>query len=226
MKPEIAVEELCQRYRKLYTGAIYDILEDKGLPNQLLSLDIKPLKLDMKVAGPAYTVKGVRRPTAEAWSGKPVDLLGGITPDCVVVYDPGNEHRSGHWGELTSNAAAVKGCQGVVVDGGARDGTKHLQIPNWSCFCRYTSPIEAGTRQKIVAVQKPIFMSGSLTTVVRVEPGDFIFGDLDGVLVVPKALAAEVLSEAETKVAAEDKGREEVRKGVDMREVGRKYGVG
>ena len=226
MKQEMSVEELCQRYGKLYTGAIYDVLEAKGLPNQLLSLKIKPLKLDMKVAGPAYTVKGVRRPTAEEWSGERVDLLGGITHGCVVVYDPGREYRSGHWGELTSNAASVKGCQGVVVDGGARDSTKHLQIPNWSCFCRYTSPIEAGTRQKIVAVQKPIFMSGSLTTVVRVESGDFIFGDLDGVLVIPKALAVEVLLETEPKVAAEDKGREEIRKGVDMREVGRKYRVG
>ena len=226
MNQEIPVEKLCQRYRKLYTGAIYDILEDKGLPNQLLSLEIKPLKADMKVAGPAYTVKGVRRPTADEWIGEQVDLLGGITPDCVVVYDPGNEHRSGHWGELTSNAAAAKGCQGVVVDGGARDSTKHLQIPNWSCFCRYTSPIEAGTRQKIVAVGKPIFMSGSLTTVVRVDPGDFIFGDLDGVLVVPKALAVEVLLKAEAKVAVEDQGREEIRKGADMREVRRKYRIG
>lgn len=226
MKQEMSVEELCQRYGKLYTGAIYDILETKGLPNQLLSLEIKPLELGMKAAGPAYTVKGVRRPTAEEWSAEAVDLLGGITPGCVVVYDPGNEDRSGHWGELTSNAAAVKGCQGVVVDGGARDSTKHLQIPNWSCFCRYTSPIEAGTRQKIVAVQKPIFMSGSLTTVVRVEPGDFIFGDLDGVLVIPKAIAVDVLLKAEAEVAAEDKGREEIRKGMDMREARRKYGIG
>ena len=226
MKQEMCMEELCQRYGELYSGVIYDILETRGLPNQLLSLEIKPLKLDMKVAGPAYTVKGVRRPTAEEWSGEQVDLLGGITPNCVVVYDPGREYRSGHWGELTSNAAAAKGCQGVVVDGGARDGTKHLQIPNWSCFCRYTSPIEAGTRQKIVAVQKPIFMSGSLTTVVRVEPEDFIFGDLDGVLVIPKTIAVEVLLEAEAKIAVEDKGREEIRKGMDMREVGRKYGVG
>jgi regulator of RNase E activity RraA len=227
MSTAIPVEELRRRYMAVYgAGPIYDVLERRGLPHQVLSHNIRPLVPHMKTAGPAYTVKGVRRPPGR-WEGeREVDLLGGVRPGCVIVYDPGSEQESGHWGELTSNAAAARGAQGVVVDGGARDAAMHLEIPNWSCFCRYTSPIEAGRRQSIVAVNVPILVSGSLTTTVEVKPNDFIFAGLCGIIVIPQEIAADVLVEVEEIVEKEKKGRQELRSGTPLGEIGKKYGVG
>ena len=216
--------DLCRRFGKLYCGPIYDVLEKLGYPNQVLDLAIKPLAPTMKVAGIAYTVKSERADRDEPRAGK-VDLLGGVTPGCVAVYSVGREDRSGHWGELTSNAAAAMGCRGVVVDGGARDSTEHLKIPNWSCFSRYASPIEFGARGRITAVQVPILMSGSLTTIVSVRPGDFIFGDSDGVMVLPQEIMVEVLVKAEDTVKREKTGRALIRQGASMAEVKRKFGV-
>ena len=224
---QIPTEELCRRYMAVYgPGPIYDVLEKRGLPNQVLSHDIRPLVPRMKLAGPAYTLKGVRRPPGR-WEGeKKVEVLSGVTPGCVIVYEPGNEQQSGHWGELTSNAAAVKGARGAVVDGGVRDASMHLEISEWSCFCRYTSPIEAGTRQGVVGVNVPILMSGSLTTTVQVRPNDFIFAGLGGIIVIPQEIAAEVLVEVEEVVSKEKTGRDELRGGTPLGEVGKKYGVG
>ena len=223
-KKSPSVAELCRRYGKLYGGPLYDTLEQMGYPNQVLDLAIKPLVPTMKVAGPAYTVKSERRHPDEP-NAPAVDILAGIRRGCVAVYSVGREDRSGHWGELTSNAAAAKGCQGVVVDGGGRDSTEHVKIPKWSCFCRYTSPIEFGSRGRITAVGVPILMSGSLTTVVRVRPGDFVFGDSDGVMIIPQEIALEVLYSAEDVVAREKKGRALIRQGTSMDRVKKAYGV-
>ena len=220
-----SVAELCRRYGKLYCGPLYDTLERMGHPNQVLDLAIKPLVPTMKIAGIAYTAKSERRhPDQPDPPG--VDLLGAMSPGCVAVYSVGREDKSGHWGELTSNAAAAKGCQGIVVDGGIRDSTEHVKIRNWSAFGRYTSPIEFGSRGRITAVQVPVLMSGSLTTMVPVRPGDFIFGDSDGVMVIPQELALTVLEQAEEIVAREKKGRALIRKGVSMSRVATQYGVG
>jgi len=220
----IGVATLCRRYRALYAAPIFDVLEKRGLPNQVLSHDIKPLLPTMKVAGPAYTVKGQRRHPAES-RREPVDLLGPLKKHYVAVYAAGDD-QSGHWGELTSNRAAAKGCQGVVVDGGARDSTQQVKIPGWNTFCRYTSPIEAAPRADIVAVNEPILMSGSLTRFVEVQPGDFVFGDLDGVLIIPAAIALEVLEEAEDMVRRETTARALLWKGKSMQDVAREFGVG
>jgi regulator of RNase E activity RraA len=217
--------DLSTRYGRLYSGPIYDVLAKMGRPNQVLDLAIKPLLPTMTVAGVAYTIRSERRNPDDPDRPK-VDIVGGMTPGCVAVYSVGREQQSGHWGELTSNASAAKGCRGVVVDGGARDSTEHLKIPKWSCFCRYTSPIEFGTRGRITAVQVPVLMSGSLTTVVPVKPGDVVFGDLDGVIVIPREMALDVLAEAEDVVAREKKGRALIRQGVDMSEVKRRQRVG
>ena len=220
-----SVAELCRRYSRMYGGPLYDTLAEMGYPDQVLDLAIKPLLPTMKVVGIAYTVKSERGHAEEPRSGK-VDLLGGITPHCVAVYSVGREDRSGHWGELTSNSAAAKGCRGVVVDGGARDSTEHVKIPKWSCFCRYSSPIEFATRGRITAVQVPILMSGSLTTVVPVRPGDLVFGDSDGVIIVPQEVTVELLERAEDVVKRERKARSLIRNGVDMSRAKQQYRVG
>jgi len=218
------LKQICERYKKLYGGPVFDTLELMGLSNQVLSHEIRPLLPHMMVAGPAYTVKGDRQHPKQTRFTK-IDLLEGLKRHYVCIYAAGDD-ESGHWGELTSNRAAAMGAQGIVVDGGARDSAMHIKIPNWNTFCRYTSPIEAGPRASIVAQNEPILMRGTLTEFVEVRPKDFVFADLDGVIIVPQELVMEVLEKAEDMVARELKGRALVWEGKSMEDIARELGVG
>ena len=223
-KKRLSTEEMIKRYLKVYAGAIYDVLEHRGLPNQVLSLEIKPLMPHMKVAGPAFTVCSTRAAQGTIKRrGSSSDMIGDMTPGCVIVYSTGREQKSGHWGEMTSASSYAHGAQGVVVDGGARDAT-HLIARDFPCFCRYSSPIEAGSRQRVVDYDIPILISGSLTETILVRPGDWVYGDYDGVTIIPQEIAEEVLHETEKEVAIENKAREELLAGGEPGKIIKKYG--
>ena len=224
MAMALSLKEMSARYAKLYGGPIYDVLEPMGLPNQVLSHEIRPLLPTMRIAGPAFTVHNTSRPRRE--DDPDTDLMSQLTDPCVVVVQVGRDLQSGNWGELMSNAAQARGARGVVIDGGTRDSREMMEIPGWGCWCRYACPIESGSRNISLDMQVPIFMSGSLTSVVRVEPGDMIFADSDGAIVVPKDIAEEVLIKAEDKVERENLARVDLRKGMTMQEALENYGVG
>ncbi|MBO0703094.1 MAG: RraA family protein [Candidatus Dormibacteraeota bacterium] len=223
------IEETASRLKKLYTAAIYDILDEEGLPNQCLDLGIAPLDRGMVVAGPAYTVAAgpdMREPAEmppnpklENWG-----VFSGIYPGCVPVVAAAGERQSGIWGELMSNASKARGAAGIVIDGGIRDGRLLLEIPDWPVFARYLSPIESLRRSRIRDLEVPISMTGTLTSQVRVNPGDWVFGDWDGVLVIPQDALHDVLARAEEAAAIESKTRAEVQAGVPVSEVYAKYG--
>lgn len=219
--------QMLDRYARLYSGPIYDVMEPMGLPNQVLSHEIKPLARGMRMAGPAVTEQAVDAvPGTSSFQGDHFEeLRAACKRGCIVVYAMGKEQYSGHWGELTSNIVQAQGCQGVVIDGGARDSDLQESM-GFQVFCRFTSPIEAARRTAIMQIQKPVFMPGSLTTHVAVHPGDWVFCDGDGVTIIPKGVAVEVLIKAEEVCEREAKGRELFAAGVDPAEVVRKYHVG
>lgn len=221
------IREMIARYKKLYTASVYDILDEMGYPNQCLDLGIRPLSPNMVVAGPAFTVVGRRdpRPDDEYQPEKLKDfaMLEAIEPHSVVVINAENSWPTGNWGELMSHAAQVRGATGVVIDGGIRDSSILRRMEDWPVFVRYTSMVESDKRWKVQDFQVPVVMSGTLTSQVRVNPGDWIFGDSDGVLVIPAHLAEEVLIKAEEIKAVEDKVREEVLSGAKFQEIFDKY---
>jgi regulator of RNase E activity RraA len=145
-------------------------------------------------------------------------------PGCVAVVAAAGERQSGIWGELMSNASRARGATGVVIDGGIRDGRLVREIDGLAVFARYTSPIESLHRSRIRDLEVPISMTGTLTSQVRVDPGDWIFGDGDGVLVIPRDALDEVLAKSEEAKDVEDKVRQEVQAGVPVAEVHKKYG--
>lgn len=223
------VEDTAKRLKALYSAVVYDVMDEMGLPNQCIDLAIAPLGRDMQVAGPAYTVAAGpdMRQRNELQPNPKLADFGVFThmyAGCVVVVAAAGERQSGIWGELMSNASRARGATGVVIDGGIRDGRLVRQIDGLSVFARYTSPIESLLRSRIHDLEVPISMTGTLSSQVRVDPGDWIFGDGDGVLVIPRDALDDVLVKSEEAKDVEDKVRQEVQAGVPVADVYDKYG--
>ncbi|MEF2070055.1 RraA family protein [Consotaella aegiceratis] len=222
------IADCSSRLKKLYTAAVYDILDEMGLPNQCMDLGIRPLDRAMKIAGPAFTVATTNDPRTDAEYD--YDEVAKLTffrrmyQGCVVLVATAGDRKTGHWGELMSASAKAKGAAGVVIDGGIRDGGQLLEMADWSVFSRYLSPIESRLRTRISRIEGPVVVSGTLSAYIRVEPGDWIFGDMDGVLVIPDGLLDEVLSKAEEVERLETRTRQEVMEGADVADVFAKYG--
>lgn len=216
---EQELETLCERYRHCYAGLVYDVLEHLGYPNQALSPELMPLIPEMKLAGPAFTVKGTTTTEKnEALRYRRLEMIKRMRRPCVEVRDRGTPYPVAIYGELTAAGAAAHGAVGALVDGGTRDSGKLIEA-GFPVFARYRCPIEAFGRWAIMEYQVPILLSGALVETVTVCPGDFIFGDYDGVLVIPKDLTLEVLLECERIMEIEDCARAEFARGDDPVEV-------
>lgn len=199
--------ETIDRYRRLYTGLVYDILDEMGLPNQALATDIRPLRPDMIIAGPAFTIQGINDPMGdEGLRERRIKLFGEMRYPCVDVRDCGYDTRVAHYGEMNAVLGRAKGVVGAIVDGGTRD-SRHVLAMDFPLFCRYFSPVEAVKRWGYYRWQLPIQLRGALSATVVVRPGDFMFADIDGVLVIPQERVVEVLRKAEEHAAIEDRAR-------------------
>jgi len=213
------LEQICERYRRLYAGAVFDVLESLGLPNQVLSHELSPLASDMKLAGPAFTVKGtIRCERDEAARHKRLRMTTKMVYPCIEVRDRGTPFKVAIYGELSATIARAHGAVGALIDGGTRDTTRLISM-NFPVFARYRTPVEAFGRYAMLDCQVPIVLSGELTETVQINPGDFIFGDPDGVLVIPKELTLQVLTECERISGIEDLARVEFARGDDPVEV-------
>ena len=222
---KLPLADMSERYRRLYSASIYDILDEKGYGDQTVSLDIKPLANDMVVSGPAFTLMGTRNPieAKDEMVREDFRRFEEIYEHSVVVIDGEGDDQTGQWGELLSTAAQARGSAGVVIDGGTRDASLLLTMQNWPVFCRYTTPIESKGRWRLAAHQTEISLSGTLSRYVRVRPGDWIFGDIDAVIVIPMEIAEEVLVEAEAVRETENRVRAEFRNGGSYDEIWEKY---
>jgi 4-hydroxy-4-methyl-2-oxoglutarate aldolase len=211
---EIPVLEMTERFNKIATATVFDTMDRMNMPNQVLDLNIRPLRDEMHIAGPAFTVRGGRDcRTGREWQPKEMEgrnLWKEIYPGCVIVADPGlaREGGFGFFGEMTSWHLKQMGARGIVIDGGIRDRPGLLKIPEW--------PMNE--------IQGPIVLTGQLVKQVRINPGDFIVGDSDSVLVVPKEVAAEVLIKAEEMWKREEGSRNDLAAGMSFEEVFKKWG--
>lgn len=211
--------EVVARYRCLYTGAIADILDRKGFRHQVLPHYVTPFTQNDRVAGPAFTGRGY--PAAEATHDDTqtrLAMLDSIEPGTVSVWSCGGSMECAHWGEIMSTAAAQRGCMGAVVDGGVRD-VDFINAMQYPVFARFKSSASSVGRWDIREYQIPIRIGHT-----TVHPGDFVFGDTDGVVVVPASLTLEVLEAAEDIFAREGRMRAELRQGVSVKDAYAKYG--
>lgn len=218
-EPAAHMEQICRRYQRLYAGVVFDYLDHTGLPHQLLSSKITPLTLEMKIAGPAFTVKGsTSTEKDESVRYKRLQMITQMTYPCVEVRDRGTPFSVALYGELSATAARAHGAVGALIDNATRDSGFLIEM-GFPVFCRGRNPIEAFGRWMMVDYQVPVLISGELSDAVQVNPGDFIFGDLDGVLVIPKDKTLEVLEECERIIGIEDVARGEFARGDNPVEV-------
>src|SRR5574341_1453935 len=108
----ISLEDLCARYRRLYTAAVADALDEHGLWHQIVDRRIQPLTLTMKVAGPAFTMLGRPERSTDRSIRKGVAAVDAVRPHTVVAMDCSGEEITGHWGELLTNGTLVRGGTG------------------------------------------------------------------------------------------------------------------
>lgn len=205
----------------LYTGAVADTLDELGYHEQCLPSDIRPLADTMKVAGPVYTVLGKPRHYDDGVDPRyrQMDMLDAIPSNSVIVVEPGNESSAAHWGELMTNTALQRGAKGIVINGGLRDSLQILDV-GLPAFRKYHSPLTAAYRWNIDSFNIPIKVGN-----VTIEPGDYVLGDIDGVLIIPQAIIKEVVEQTVAVVGKEDVVRASLQEGGNIRELFEEYKV-
>jgi len=226
-----SVLELQARWDKIRVANLYDALEKMGYSNQCLDLGIRPLFPGRHLAGKAVTVRGSRDPRGH---GEPVPEAEGVNffqrvresvyPGAVVIVETGGEPHTGKFGEMTSWALKQAGAKGIVLDSFIRDLWGLQVIPDYTVCARGTSPIESAKRWRITAVNVPIAMPGTLTSQVRVNPGDWIVAEADGVIVVPQEIEMEALIAAEEIERREQGMREDLAAGMSFHDAFEKWG--
>ncbi len=162
---------------------------------------------------------------SSGWTGDYFNQLRSILyPGCVVVVECGGEPHAGKFGEMTSWALQQGGARGIVLDSFIRDAWGLEVIPDFTPCARGTSPIELSQRWQMNGLNVTIGLPGTLTSRVRVDPGDWIVGEADGVVIVPKKIALEVLEKVEEMEAREQGMREDFAKGMSFDEAYNKWG--
>lgn len=214
------VTAICERLLKLYTGAIADMLDKGGYRNQVLPASLIPLTIENRVAGPAFTGQGYpcASPTDNDMPRR-LEMLASITPGSVSVWSCGASTDCAHWGEIMSTAARVRGGVGAVIDGGVRD-LDFLNTMQFPVFARFKCAASSVGRWSIHEYQVPIRIGD-----VLIHPGDYVFGDIDGVVVIPQNIVLDVLGSAEDVYQRETSMRRELRAGAPIQTVYEKYGA-
>lgn len=140
-------------------------------------------------------------------------------PDEVILCAAGGSFRSGIWGELLTSAATNVGCVGVIVDGAVRDLARIREL-GFPVFARGCNPYDSRNRQRVIDYDVPIEWDG-----VRIEPGDLVAADEDGIVIVPQRVEREVVAAAVAKVTAENQVRDAIRGGMSATEAFATFGV-
>jgi regulator of RNase E activity RraA len=217
------VVDIQKRYEKLYTGLVSDALEALDYHHQCMQSGIYPLTHTMKVAGPAFTAHGISTPSRDhKVHDIRLAMFDSMVEGCVQIRDTQGDLSCGQFGEISATAAKSAGCVGAVIDGSTRD-SNYLIDMGFPTFCRFRNPVEAFGRFMIVDYQIPIYVQG-MSGKLLVNPGDYIFGDNDGVVVVPQELTIKVLEMAEEWFESEGKSRDAMAKGKNPFKVYQEFG--
>lgn len=223
---KLADSQLFKKIRqKLFTAVVGDILDKMGFTQQFLPQPIKPINSKMVIVGRAMTVLEAdhqsefgQNPASNQPFGLMFPALDSLSENEVYIAN-GSSFSYALWGGLMSTRAIHCKAAGAVLNGFHRDTNEILQL-NFPVFSRGSYAQDQGVRGKVLDYRLPIYIEG-----VKVSPGDLIFADGEGVLVIPKITEKEAIAQALEKVATENKVRIAISEGMDTVTAFNKFGV-
>jgi 4-hydroxy-4-methyl-2-oxoglutarate aldolase len=210
---------LSDRLAGCYTGVVHDVMRAMGLYEFTLPPELRPILPELPLAGPAFTIEGNvvsgadAHETLLAWTG----LLSQAPSGSVWVCQP-NDRLVAHMGELSAETLKNRGVRGCIADGFIRDVNFLIAI-GFQAWCRGFTPRDIVGHWLPTATNAPIVIGD-----VAIAPGDFMLGDRDGLIRVPKALAERVVDKAEAATIAENLVRKAILAGADPQQAYLKYG--
>lgn len=211
--------DLGARLERCYSGAVFDTLRERSLTNTVLPKDIRPLDPSLVMAGPVFTVSGSGKDglseheTLIAWT----EFLS-AAPKGHVVVCTGHDDDRALMGELSAETLQFRGIKGYLTDGGTRDSDFILKL-GFPVFSRYFTPRDVVGAWTPDRFDEPVTVGD-----VTIHPGDYLIGDIDGTVVIPGAMAADVIAEVEMVMQTENKVRAAILQGVDPKEAYLQHG--
>jgi len=207
---------------KLFTAVLSDVLDAAGRRSQAMRPGIRLLDESLKLAGRART--GLYMDVYHVQPGEnpyelEIRLVDDLKPDDVVVLAAGASGRIAPWGELLSTACRARRAAGCVTDGLVRD-VRAIRAMQFPVFAGGIGPLDTKGRGKVMAIDVPVECGG-----VVVQSGDLVFGDADGVVVVPRDIEGEILRAAVEKVSGEDRTRAALERGEKLADVFARHGI-
>jgi regulator of RNase E activity RraA len=214
--------------RELFTCVVGDVMDKLQLLHQFLPPQIHPLQQEMVTIGRAMPVlaadvfaekvSGSANPLIEKPFGLMLEALDDLRRHEIYV-NTGSSPRNALWGELMSTRAIKLGAAGAVVNGYVRD-TKSILKMNFPTFCFGSYGQDSAPRYKVVDFRVPIEIAG-----VLVRPGDILFGDIDGVCVIPSEAAEEVFAKSLEKARGEKLVKKAIEEGSSAVAAFQKFGI-
>ena len=214
--------------RELFTAVVGDIMDKLGFIHQFLPPQIQPLRADMVVIGRAMTALEAdvfeesdpsdNNPIMAKSFGLMLEALDDLKTNEVYVCT-GASPRYALWGELMTTRALKLGAAGAVVDGYLRD-THGILALNFPAFAYGSYAQDQGPRGKVIDFRVPLEIDG-----VRIRPGDIVFGDVDGVLVVPREAERDIFMGALEKARGEKLVQKAIEAGMSASEAFKKFGI-
>jgi 4-hydroxy-4-methyl-2-oxoglutarate aldolase len=206
-------DENVERARKLDTTALSDAMDRLGIAGQCLG--IKPLDHGFRAAGRAFTI-------LYGPAGKPPGTVGDFIDDIptgsMVVIDNGGRENATVWGDIMTMVAHRRGLAGTVIDGACRDTHLALSL-GYPIFSRSYSMRTGKDRVQLEGINTPVNIGDA-----RVNPGDIVRGDSDGVVIIPREHENDILTAAEEIDAKEEQIRRLIRDGMTLAEARRQIG--
>ncbi|NGP18873.1 RraA family protein [Devosia aurantiaca] len=214
---------IAQMRQNFFCALLSDTLDELGHMHQALPARIRPLDDSLVMVGRARTMLYAdvyARPQAgENPYELEIKLVDSLQADEVAVCACGGTGRIAPWGGLLSTASKVRGAAGALMDGMVRD-IRHVRELAFPLFHAGIGPLDSKGRGEVIAIDVPVECAG-----VRINPGDIVFGDADGVVVIPQAIETEVVALAYEKLKGENKTRDALLAGRRLADVFDEFGV-
>ncbi len=213
-------DELIKRFSKLYSALIADNLDKLGLRDQTMDYRIRPVYPEALCIGRAVTLLSVQYyKIPENPYQVELEAIDNLKGGEVIIGTTNGELTAGFWGELMATGARARGAVGAVTDGLVRDPIKLTEM-KYPTFARGYTPQDSNGRSIIIEYNVPIICGE-----VKVNPGDLVFADFEGIVIIPKGNEEKILYMSEEKLKGEDTVREELESGVKITEVFEKYHI-